>query len=330
MIAAYGVSCCWDTLGRMSDLHLGLTPWKFPVGTSAAELAAQARLAEQLGYESFWLPENHFTGVGAIPDPLMLLASVAAATERIRLATTSYLLPLRHPLQAAEQVAVLDQLSQGRVILGVGRGFQASMFSAFNVARQEKREIFEWALATMRRAWQGESISEDERIELAPLPVQTPHPPVWVAAFGPKALRQAGRLGLPYLASPVESLTSLRENYARHADACREAGREVPDEVPVMRTVFVSRDTAAVAEVRGLLEDQARQMRTQPGAATRLVPDTVDEWAIVGDPERVAEQVVHYRETVGMTHLIATRLRIGGVAPEQLEDSLRLLVEALR
>ena len=100
----------------MTDLHLGLTPWTFPMGRSAAELAGQARLAEQLGYESFWLPENHFTGEGAIPDPLMLLAAVAAATEHIRLATTSYLLPLRHPLQAAEQVAVLDQLSQGRVI----------------------------------------------------------------------------------------------------------------------------------------------------------------------------------------------------------------------
>jgi alkanesulfonate monooxygenase SsuD/methylene tetrahydromethanopterin reductase-like flavin-dependent oxidoreductase (luciferase family) len=300
------------------------------MGRSAAELAGQARLAEQLGYESFWLPENHFTGDGAIPDPLMLLAAVAAATEHIRLATTSYLLPLRHPLQAAEQVAVLDQLSQGRVILGVGRGFQANMFSAFNVARHEKREIFEWCLATMRRAWAGESITDDEQIELAPRPVQSPHPPVWVAAFGPNALRQAGRLGLPYLASPVESMASLRENYARHREACTEAGAEIPREVPVMRTVFVSNDRAVLARVRTLLEDQARQMRSQPGAATRLVPDSVDEWALVGEPEAVVDHLARYREEVGVTHLIATRLRIGGVETEQLESSLRLLAETIK
>ena len=300
------------------------------MGRSAAELAGQARLAEELGYESFWLPENHFTGEGAIPDPLMLLAAVAAATKRIRLATTSYLLPLRHPLQAAEQVAVLDQLSQGRVILGVGRGFQASMFSAFNVARHEKREIFEWCLASMMRAWQGESIVDEEQIELSPRPVQLPHPPVWVAAFGPKALSQAGRLGLPYLASPVESLASLRDNYARHRKACAEAGAQMPEEVPVMRTVFVSNDGSMLNRVRTLLEDQARQMRSQPGAATRLVQDSVDEWALIGEPAAVLDNLARYREEVGVTHLIATRLRIGGVENEQLEASLRLLADTIR
>ena len=99
-------------------MRLGLTPWDFD-DRSAAALSQQASRAEALGYESFWLPENHFNP-GAIPDPLMLLAAVAAATKRIQLATTSYLLPLRNPLQAAEQVAVLDQLSGGRVLLGVG------------------------------------------------------------------------------------------------------------------------------------------------------------------------------------------------------------------
>ena len=103
-------------------MHLGLTPWRISGGVDAQELTRQASLAEGWGYESFWLPENHFTGDAAIPEPLMLLAAVAAGTRTIRLATTSYLLPVRHPLQAAEQVAVLDRLSGGRVVLGVGRG----------------------------------------------------------------------------------------------------------------------------------------------------------------------------------------------------------------
>ena len=83
--------------GEAQALHLGCTPWLFPVGGRAAVIARQAAIAERLGYESFWLPESHF-GADAIPEPLMLLAAAAAATESIRLATTSYLLPLRHPL----------------------------------------------------------------------------------------------------------------------------------------------------------------------------------------------------------------------------------------
>ena len=81
-------------------LKLGLTPWSF-ADPGAAALTAQAAYAESLGYDSFWLPENHFNP-NAIPDPLMLLAGVAAGTARIRLATTSWLLPLRNPLLAAE------------------------------------------------------------------------------------------------------------------------------------------------------------------------------------------------------------------------------------
>ena len=188
-------------------LHLGLTPWRISGRVDAHALAHQAELAENWGYQSFWLPESHFAGDSAIPDPLMLLAAVSARTRTIRLATTSYLLPLRHPLQAAEQVAVLDRLSGGRVTLGVGRGYQAAMFDAFEVSRKDKRRIFEWCLGTMIRAWQGHPLPGGEgEVVLSPLPVQQPHPPVWVAAFGPKALAQAGGLGLPYLASPMESV----------------------------------------------------------------------------------------------------------------------------
>jgi hypothetical protein len=98
-------------------LELGLTPWDFS-SLTAHSLATQAAYAESLGYRTFRLPENHFNPY-AIPDPLMLLAAVAASTREIKLATTSYLLPLRNPLLAAEQVAVLDRLSEGGVHQGI-------------------------------------------------------------------------------------------------------------------------------------------------------------------------------------------------------------------
>ena len=308
-------------------LHLGLTPWLAPIARRADELSRQAVLAEQWGYESFWLPENHF-GEGAVPEPMMLLSAVAGATTTIRLGTTSYLLPLRHPLQAAEQVAVLDQLSGGRVILGVGRGYQSALFDAFNVVRAEKREIFADCLATMRRAWSGEAIGADANVSLWPRPEQQPHPPIWVAAFGPKALRQAGALGLPYLASPMESFAVLVDNYARHAQACEHAGVAVPEIVPIMRSVFVSRDDAMLERVRDALAAQVTTMRAQATDTMRArMPETVDEWGIVGTPERVHARVAEYRGKLGMTHLIATRLRIGGIEPGVVEESMHTLAE---
>jgi alkanesulfonate monooxygenase SsuD/methylene tetrahydromethanopterin reductase-like flavin-dependent oxidoreductase (luciferase family) len=312
----------------MSDrLHLGLTPWLVPIGRRADELSRQAVLAEEWGYESFWLPENHF-GEGAIPEPMMLLSAVAGATKTIRLGTTSYLLPLRHPLQAAEQVAVLDQLSGGRVILGVGRGYQPALFDAFNVARADKREIFADCLATMRRAWNGEAIGADANVSLWPRPVQQPHPPIWVAAFGPKALRQAGSMGLPYLASPMESFNVLVDNYARHADACRQAEAAIPEIVPIMRTVFVSRDAAQLDRVRDALTAQVVAMRAQANDTMRTrMPETVEEWGIVGTPEQALARIAEYRDRLGMTHLIATRLRIGGIDAHALEESIHTLAE---
>lgn len=310
-----------------APLHLGLTPWLAPIGRRADELSRQAVLAEEWGYESFWLPENHF-GEGAIPEPMMLLSAVAGATKTIRLGTTSYLLPLRHPLQAAEQVAVLDQLSGGRVILGVGRGYQPALFDAFNVVRADKREIFADCLATMRRAWNGEAVGTDANVSLWPRPVQQPHPPIWVAAFGPKALRQAGSLGLPYLASPMESFTVLADNYARHADACRQADAVVPDIVPIMRTVFVGDDEVMLGRVREALGAQVSAMRASATNAMRArMPETVDEWGIVGTPQQVVARIDEYRATLGMTHLIATRLRIGGIESSAIEESMHTLAE---
>ena len=308
-------------------MHLGLTPWRISGQVDAHALARQAALAEGWGYQSFWLPESHFSGDASIPDPLMQLAAVSSRTRTIRLATTSYLLPLRHPLQAAEQVAVLDRLSGGRVILGVGRGYQPTMFDAFEVARKDKRRLFESCLATMLRAWQGEPVGGDAgEARLSPLPVQDPHPPVWVAAFGPKALAQAGRLGLPYLASPMEPLGRLRENYRRHAQACDAAGVPRPPEVPIMRTLFVSKDRRLVARVRDQLGIAARQLASggRPGVSLEA-----DDWAIIGDPAAVADKAAAYVEDLGMTHLIVTRLRIGRLETAVLEQSVRATAELL-
>ena len=295
-----------------------------------SSLCEQAVLAESWGYESIFLPEHHFSREGAIPDPLMLLASVAAVTKQLKLGTTSYLLPLRHPILAAEQVAVLDQISNGRVILGIGRGYAASMFDVFDVDRHQKRKIFAHNLDLMLRAWAGETLyseADGSEIRVSPVPVQKPHPTIYVAAFGPLALKQAGTLGFPYLASPMETKERLLDNYTKHRAACIDAKTPVPKETPIMRSVFVSHNETEIKRVSERLDRESQQMvrrdlKNQPTVVA-------NDWSIVGTPSSLRDTVQEYAETLGMTELVATRLRIGGVSKEALANSMELTANAL-
>jgi alkanesulfonate monooxygenase SsuD/methylene tetrahydromethanopterin reductase-like flavin-dependent oxidoreductase (luciferase family) len=192
-----------------------------------------------------------------------------------------------------------------------------ALFAAYRVPVREKRDRFEAALEQMRAAWRGDPVAEEPAadggaITLSPLPAQRPHPPIWAAAFGPKAIAQAGRLGLPYLASPMEGLPTLEANYARH----REAHTGVPEPtVPVMRTVFVSRDQAVVERVRNGLGRQAAAMR-------RPADTPLEDWALVGNPDEVRAGIERYRERLGLTHLICRSL-VPGADPQEIETSIR-------
>jgi alkanesulfonate monooxygenase SsuD/methylene tetrahydromethanopterin reductase-like flavin-dependent oxidoreductase (luciferase family) len=322
-------------------VEIGIGPWTTGFGSrtdAGIGFLRQAELAEALGFHSIWLPESHFEPAGACPSPLLLLAAAAARTSRLRLGTTSYLLSVRHPVHVAEEVAVLDRLSGGRVLLGVGRGFRRSLFSTFGVSAAEKRDRFESTLETVLRAWRGESLGtprpdtgseKGTPVRVSPEPVQKPHPPVWVAAFGPKALEQAGRLGLPYLASPMEPIDRLVENYQRHRAALREPKQDCLA-VPVIRTLFVSRNRERICAVREALSEQARAVVDRLGERfSRLADATVDDWALVGNPEEVTEAVQRYRERIGLSHLIA-RAQVPGADQVEIEDSIRLLAEHVR
>ncbi len=302
-------------------MNIAVTAWRSEGPWQAETLCAQAEQAEALGFHSYWLPENHFEDPRAIPSPLTLLAAVSGRTRKIGLATTSYLLPIRHPIQAAEEVAVLDQLCGGRLILGLGRGVQKAVFDVFGTPGNEKRTRFKSNLDSMIRAWSGEAIHRDDEgreTHLAPLPMQRPHPPLWVAAFGPLALKQVGGLGLPYLSSPIEPLSLLVSNYRLHREAAAEAGKALPPIVPVMRTVLITENGALASKVRERLASNAPG-HLQGGDVA------VDDWAIVGDRQYALDRLSEYVETLGISHFIG-----GGRLPaiderEQLQSHEWLL-----
>ncbi|MCP5131317.1 MAG: LLM class flavin-dependent oxidoreductase [Pseudomonadales bacterium] len=310
--------------GQTRGINVAVTAWSAGTGWRADALCRQAETAEAMGFHSFWLPENHFGDQRSVPAPLTLLAAVAARTSRIRLGSTSYLLPIRHPLLAAEEVAVLDQLSNGRVILGMGRGMSGPVFDAFGISASDKRKLFQANLEIMCSAWRGDPIAGSKQgkpVVLAPLPVQRPHPPLWVAAFGPLALKQVARLGLPYLASPVESLATLEQNYQHYRLALKAAKKNPVSTVPVMRTIFISERRESANAVRARLESSLPPAMRREGVA-------VEDWAIVGDRSYVSDKLQEYIGRLGINHLIA-RGGLPGVDGNAQLKSHQLLLDII-
>lgn len=307
----------------MRPLRLGLALGGAADASGWARLLDRAARAEALGLHGVFVPEMHFRP-GAMASPLLALAAIAARTTRLRLGTTSLLLPIHPPLRIAEEVAAVDALSGGRVELGVGRGFAPAVLGTFGVAASEKRDRFDEALDAILAAWTEPDVA-DGGPRPALRPVQRPHPPLSVAAFGRKGLLQAARRGLPYLASPLEPLSLLVENHAFHREALPSGIDPDSLPVPILRTVFVARDDARARAARDALEAEgARNARLLPPALARAAAGGVEERALVGTAREVEDLVARYREQLGMDLLIV-RTEIAGVPREAEEESLERL-----
>jgi alkanesulfonate monooxygenase SsuD/methylene tetrahydromethanopterin reductase-like flavin-dependent oxidoreductase (luciferase family) len=162
----------------------------------------EVELAEELGWECFMFNEHHFLGYGGmVPNPAVLLAAAAARTSKIRLGPCIAILPLRHPLQTAEDYALIDALSGGRLEFGIGSGNTELDYRVFGIDRATHRERCDEALEIILNAWSRERSSHAgdfwrfEEIALYPRPVQQPHPPIWVAGTSVESLEWAGRRG---------------------------------------------------------------------------------------------------------------------------------------
>ena len=170
-------------------------------------------------------------------------------------------------------------------------------------------------------AWLGEPISilEDKEILLSPLPVQKPFPTIWIAAFGPLALKQAGNLGLPYLASPVETFNSLKENLSEYRKHLVIEDNALSIKTPLMRTIFVSENKDTCNKVKAsLTKENASRFRAEDSSA--------DSWAIVGSRNFVLEKLNKYVEELGIDYFIA-RGRIPQIDDEDQIKSHEALTE---
>src|SRR5881296_2160998 len=169
------------------------------------------------GYDAVWLAEHHFHGFSVCPSVHMMGVQVAARTRRLRIGTAVSLAAFYHPLRIAEEVALLDVLSGGRVNWGAGRGFDRTEHSVFGVRAEDSYPRFREHVDIVLRAWTNERLSYEgqfwsfEDVEVLPKPHQQPHPPVWLAASTPDAVAWSARHGYSILMDPHTGREALGE-----------------------------------------------------------------------------------------------------------------------
>src|SRR5262247_1482861 len=215
------------------------------------ETIAEAQLAEACGFDSCFFGEHHQDHDGFLPSPLIVATAVAARTQRLRVGTSVILLPLHHPVHVAEDAITLDLVSKGRLIVGVGIGYQPADFRAFAVPMEHRLALFEESVEILRQCWTGEPFSFRgkhytlEDVQIRPRPYQRPGPPLWIGASIPAAARRAGRIADAFVGTPSTALESATRLVDTYREAAREAGRA--PQIVLMRDAWVA-STRAEAE----------------------------------------------------------------------------------
>jgi len=290
------------------------------------EMLEEAELAEELGFDSVWIAEHHFAEDGMCPSPLIAASAIAARTSTIRIGTAMLLLPLYRPVQVAEDVAVLDNICGGRLILGVGTGYRPEEFGGRGEARKGRGRRMEEQIRILLEAWTRDSFSfsgadyQVPEISVAPKPFQKPHPPIWMGASTGAGLLRAARWAESIVASSRHHLNDVKSHFARYRDHLRELGK-APKHCAVIREVYVAETQArAEEEARGPImqvnaalfgkyagvqpttDDQGRRVAD----AASMTWEGYRERLMVGTPDHVIGEIEKYQREAGMDYLIAT------------------------
>lgn len=292
------------------------------------EMITLAVDTENLGYDSMWVAEHHFANYGLCPAPAVLLATIAQKTEKIRLGPAVCVLPFHDPVKVAEEYAVLDVVSGGRLDFSVGRGYLAHEYAGHLVDREESQGRFDEALEVIELAWKGEPFEyagrfhRYPRIALNTLPLQRPSPPIAIAALSPSTYARIGAQGynliaVPYILEDIAALKDLLAGYTAHAKAGLRAGNG-----PRVTVAFHLHVAATQAEA----ETRARPYMTRY-CETRAVGNskTFDllmrqQLIAVGDPPHVAG-ILRQLASFGVERVLCL-MNFGGMPYQLVKDSL--------
>ena len=275
------------------------------------------------GYDAVWLAEHHFSSFSVCPSVHMMGTMAAARTKRLRIGMAVSLAPFYNPLRLAEEVALLDVLSGGRVNWGAGRGFERSEFAAFGIPGEESAARFHETVEIVLKAWTNQRLSHQGRffnyedVEVLPKPTQAPHPPVWMAASSVSAIEWAAGQGHAILMDPHSSRADLIAKRRHYAAKMAEAGfSDAGKDIPMARLIAVD-ETAekahAVAKrvaqwtIASYVGNKAnvRQGPARDFGGKDPVDYYLEDVMIHGTPDSVADQIRDFGDQIGMTYLMA-------------------------
>ena len=291
----------------------------------------QAVLADELGFDHVWFTEHHFLKDGYLPAFQPLAGAIAARTKQIRISNDIALLPLYHPIRLAEELAVLDQISNGRMEFGIGMGYVPKEFDAFGVPLRNRVSMTDEAIEILRLAWgEGPFSFRGKRynlsnIDVHPKPVQPGGPPLWIAAMKEPGALRAARFGTNLL--PQGRREEVLDPWR---DAVNAKGEDPDDyRVGIIRSVYVTddreRDWPKIREAE----------RFRMGVYGSFMAETPDEYGwgssdgipqnvIVGDATQVTQEISEFINTYGITD-IATSGLPPGIEPEFMAANLERL-----
>lgn len=320
----------------MPRLRFGIIP--IEGGHYYRDALEEVARAEALGFDSAWMEEHHSVPNHYWPSPLTVLAGFATRTSKLMLGTDILVAPFYHPVRLAEDVALLDVMSGGRMTLGIAIGYKPDEFALYGAELEKRGARFEEQLLIMKGLWTEERVSFKGRYytvegRLEPRPVTKPHPPVWIGGWGNLTLKRAATLGDNWIPGPTADLARLVEGKKTFLEHRRAAGRAEPiSEWPLTRDVVIAdtdRKARELAERHIMISYRTeyaggwRHPFIDAGIALDLGRLTQDRF-IIGGPDQCIAAIRRFVERYGMTHLIC-RLFFPGMPHSHILRELELL-----
>jgi alkanesulfonate monooxygenase SsuD/methylene tetrahydromethanopterin reductase-like flavin-dependent oxidoreductase (luciferase family) len=296
----------------------------------------QTVLADRLGFDHVWFTEHHFLEDGYLPAFQPLAGAIAARTERIRISTDIALLPLYHPIRLAEEMAVLDHISNGRMELGIGMGYVPEEFKAFGVPLKNRVSMTEEGIDILRLAWSdgpfsyhGKRYTLDD-VDVHPKPVQPGGPPLWIAAMSEAGALRAARFGTHLL--PQGNRDQVLDPY--RAAVAADGRDPIQYRAGIIRSFYVSddreRDWPVLREAeRFRMKIYNKFMASTPDDYGWRQEGGIPQGAFMGTAAECIDEIVSFATEFGVTDIASSGLP-PGVDPEFMNTNLeRLAAEVL-
>jgi len=289
-------------------------------------------LADRHGFHGYHVAEHHMTPLGLAPSPSVYLAAAATRTKRIRLGPLVYILPLYNPLRLIEEICMLDHLSEGRFLLGVGRGISPYELNYAGVNFIHAYSMYEEALEVIKKGLAGGTLNHQgrwyqyDRVPMEMVPRQTPHPPIWTGASSLDSIKANAAKGMNVVIGGPNARVKMA------ADAFKGAATGQAIRIGAQRHIVIAEtDAEALAIARPaykLWYDALVKLWRAHNAAPTSFIDNLDgtianDGAIVGSPATVRREVERHLEETGMTYFMC-RFAFGDLTYEQSARSLDL------